>query len=173
MSQQELIDTYREGGMTRRTLIRRLVASGVSLGAAVGYDHLFAPAAEAEDRRSHADFYEDFYPSDVRLRIVSNTVNGVVRTGKVRVYVHTDDATEITLRVFTKIRGRLRRIGIKTVTFPRAGSRTVQVPIGENARRLLRRRDRKWIKVTSVARDTGESTGVSRSQTSKTLDDQS
>src|SRR5215212_7909413 len=115
MSQQELIDTYREGGMSRRTLIRRLVASGISLGAAMSYAHIFAPAAGAEDRRNHADSYEDFYPSDVRLKIVSNTVNGVVRTGKVRVYVHTDDATEVTLRVFTKIRGRLRRIGIKTV----------------------------------------------------------
>ena len=173
MSQQELIDTYREGGMSRRTLIRRLVASGVSLGAAIGYAHLFAPAAEAESRRNHADFYEDFYPTDVRLRIVSNTVNGVVRTGKVRVFVHTDDGAEVTLRVFTKIRGRLRRIGIKTVTFSQATSRTVQIPIGENARRLLRRRDRKWIKVTSVARDTNEPTPISRAQTSKTLDDQS
>ena len=170
MSQQELIDTYREGGMSRRTLIRRLVATGVSLGAAVSYAHIFAPAAEAEERRFHADFYEDFYPSDVRLRIASNTVNGVVRTGKVRVFVHTDDGAEITLRVFTKIRGRLRRIGIKTVTFSVAGSRTVGIPIGDGARRLLRRRDRKWIKVTAVARD---ESGVSRSQTSKTLDDQS
>src|SRR3712207_225611 len=111
MSQQELIDTYREGGMSRRTLIRRLVATGVSLGAAVSYAHIFAPAAGAEERRFHEDFYEDFYPSDVRLRIASNTVNGVVRTGKVRVHVHTDDGAEITLKVFTKIRGRLRRIG--------------------------------------------------------------
>lgn len=170
MSQQELISTYREGGMSRRTLIRRLVASGVSLGAAIGYAHLFAPAAEAEGRRFHSDFYEDFYPTDVRLSIRSNTVNGVVRTGHVRVFVHTDDAAEITLRVFTKIRGKLRRIGIRTVSFRNAGGHLAQVPIGDGARGLLRRRDRKWIKVTSVARD---ETGVSRSQTSKTLDDQS
>ncbi len=171
MSQQELITTYREGGMSRRTLIRRLVASGVSLGAAISYAHLFAPRAEAE-ARNHADFYEDFYPSDVRLSIRSHTVNGVVKTGQVRVFVHTDDATEITFKVFTKIRGKLRRIGVKTVKFPAAGSRVVKIRIGDGARRLLRRRDRKWIKVTAVARDTNES-NVSRFQATKTLDDES
>ena len=169
MSQQELINTYREGGMSRRTLIRRLVASGVSIGAAMSYAHLFAPRAEAE-ARSHDDFYEDFYVSDVRLSIRSQTVDGVVASGQVRVFVHTDDGAEVTLRVFTKIRGRLRRIGIKTVTFTNAGGRLIRVPIGEGARRLLRRRDRKWIKVTAVARD---ETGVSRSQTSRTLEDPS
>ena len=171
MSQQELITTYREGGMSRRTLIRRLVASGVSLGAAISYAHLFAPKAEAEGgKRFNSDFYEDFYPSDVRLSVRSNTVNGVVRTGQVRVYVHTDDAADITLRVFTKIRGKLRRIGIKEVTFRNAGGHVAKIPIGDGARSLLGRRDRKWIKVTAVARD---ESGISRSQTSKILDDQS
>lgn len=169
MSQQELIHAYREGGMSRRTLIRRLIASGVSLGAAVGYAHLFAPAAEAESRFNE-DFYEDFYVTDMRLRILSNTVNGVVRTGKVQVFVHTDDGAEITFKVFTKIGGRLRRIGVKTVTLSNAASRTVQIPIGNGARRLLSRRDRKWIKVTAAATD---ETGRSFAKTSKTLDDAS
>ena len=169
MSQQELITTYREGGMSRRTLIRRLVASGVSLGAAISYAHLFAPQAEAEER-FHADYYEEFYPTDVRLSIRSNTVNGVVRTGRVRVYVHTDDAAQITLRVLTKIRGRLRRIGIKTVTFRNAGGHVVRIPIGAGALQLLARRDRKWIKVTAEARD---ESGTSFAKTAKILDDQS
>jgi hypothetical protein len=170
MSQQELIHVYREGGMSRRTLIRRLVASGVSLGAAVSYAHLFAPAADA--KRSHAlpDHYEDFYPPDVRLKVVSNTVNGVVRTGKVKVFAHTDDGATVTFKVFTKIRGRLRQIGVKTFTFSAATSRTVQIPIGDGARNLLRRRDRKWIKVTAAAKD---ETGSSLSTATKTLDDAS
>jgi hypothetical protein len=170
MSREELITTYREGGMSRRTLIRRLAASGVSLGAAISYAHLFAPKAEADERRNHADYYEDYYTTDVRLRIVSNTVNGVVRTGTVNVFIHTDDGAEITLKVFTKIRGRLRRIGIKTITTTQATSRLVQIPIGDGALRLLRQRDRKWIKVTSAATD---ESGTSYARTSKTLDDAS
>jgi hypothetical protein len=59
---------------------------------------------------------------------------------------------------------------MKTVTFSAATSRTVQIPIGDGARRLLRHRDRKWIKVTTAAVD---ETGTSYAKTSKTLDDAS
>jgi hypothetical protein len=163
MSQQELITTYREGGMSRRTLIRRLVASGVSLGAAVSYAHLFAPKAEAS-----VPGYEEFYPPEASVRIVSNTVNGVVHSRHLRVFLRIDEGASATLRVFIKMNGRLRRIGIKTVEFPAAGARTVGIPLGANALAHLARRNRKWFRVTVAVTDEN---GPVSTQTSKTLDD--
>ena len=49
MSQEELISAYLDGQMSRRTLIRRLVAAGVSFGAAVSYAHVLGHG------RAHAD----------------------------------------------------------------------------------------------------------------------
>lgn len=45
MSQEQLVEAYLEGRIGRRTFIRRLVAAGVSLSAAVAYTHLLQPAA--------------------------------------------------------------------------------------------------------------------------------
>lgn len=44
MSQEQLVEAYIEGRIGRRTFIRRLVAAGVSLSAAVAYTHLLQPA---------------------------------------------------------------------------------------------------------------------------------
>ncbi len=163
MSQQELIHAYREGGMSRRTLIRRLVASGVSLGAAISYAHLFAPRAEAS-----IPGYESFYPPEVDLSIVSNTVNGVVRSGKQRVIVRTHESVQITHRAVIKIKGQLRQVGSKEVVFTAAGTRTVGVPIGANALAHLAKRDVKWFKVRAAIADEN---GPGSAQTSKTLND--
>lgn len=56
MSQEQLVEAYLEGRIGRRTFIRRLVAAGVSLSAAVAYTHLLQPApARAEHT---ANLYE-------------------------------------------------------------------------------------------------------------------
>ncbi|HVM11633.1 MAG TPA: hypothetical protein VM638_04035 [Actinomycetota bacterium] len=51
MSRDELVEAYVQGRVTRRVFIRRLVAGGVSLSAAVVYSQLLgsqAPAAQHE-----------------------------------------------------------------------------------------------------------------------------
>ena len=47
MSKEELVDAYLDGRLSRRTFIRRLVASGVSLGAALTYAGVLAPESPA------------------------------------------------------------------------------------------------------------------------------
>lgn len=66
MSKQELVEAYVEGRITRRVFVRRLVAAGVSLGAAVTYAAALAPRAQAQvvpgDLYDHyGDIYRSFY----------------------------------------------------------------------------------------------------------------
>jgi hypothetical protein len=54
VSQEQLVEAYLEGRIGRRTFIRRLVAAGVSLSAAVAYTHLLQPTtARAEHTPDH------------------------------------------------------------------------------------------------------------------------
>jgi hypothetical protein len=48
VSDEELIQAYAEGRISRRFFIRRLVAAGVSFGAAMSYAQLLGPAAAAQ-----------------------------------------------------------------------------------------------------------------------------
>ncbi len=45
MSEQELIESYVKGGISRRVFIRGLMVSGVSLAAALAYAETIAPTA--------------------------------------------------------------------------------------------------------------------------------
>jgi hypothetical protein len=153
LSQQEMVAAYRDGGLSRRTLIRRLLASGVSVSAALTYAHLFAPSPKA-----FGGDYADFYRAEVFLSIVNQTLKGVVRDKSLTVSVTGDEASTVTLRVFTKFNGSIRQIGTRTFPIQRAGSQLIQVPIGPNALDLFAERERKWIKVeASVADEDGPS----------------
>lgn len=57
MSEQQLVEAYVEGRIGRRTFIRRLVATGVSMSAAVAYTHLLNPSPAA------AEHVDDHYES--------------------------------------------------------------------------------------------------------------
>ena len=50
MSQEELVHAYVEGSISRRTFIRRLVATGVTLSAAIAYTHALRPAPAGADQ---------------------------------------------------------------------------------------------------------------------------
>lgn len=64
MSDGELVERYAQGQVSRRVFIRRLVAGGLSLGAAMAYsDVLRAAPAEA----SHCDY---FYEPSTTARVV-------------------------------------------------------------------------------------------------------
>lgn len=58
MSRLELVEGYARGDITRRTFVRRLVALGVSLSAALTYAELVRPAA-AEARPGEEPYYEN------------------------------------------------------------------------------------------------------------------
>lgn len=56
MSQEQLVEGYLSGDISRRTFIRRLVASGVTLSAAIAYTHALRPAPARADHVT--DHYE-------------------------------------------------------------------------------------------------------------------
>ena len=63
MPQRDLVDAYLDGRISRRTLIRRLVAGGISVGAAVSYAHLLRPeSASARPVRRGTGTPPEYYP---------------------------------------------------------------------------------------------------------------
>jgi len=58
MSSAEVVDSYLRGEISRRTLIRRLVAVGVSMSAAVAYSELLRPAWAFASHECTDEFYD-------------------------------------------------------------------------------------------------------------------
>jgi hypothetical protein len=87
MSSEELLVAYADGEISRRTLMRRLVAAGVSIGAAATYAHALAPAAKAES----ASLLRAEYPEiNAKINITSGQLQKVINKEKVNVRVRTD-----------------------------------------------------------------------------------
>jgi len=78
----ELIDAYLDGRMSRRTLIRRLVAAGVSFGAAVSYAHVLGHG-RAHGNRALGDQYVILEPPTGK--ILNQDLDDVIEREKVRV----------------------------------------------------------------------------------------
>ena len=128
MSRQELVSAFLEGRISRRGLIRRLVAGGVSTGAAISYAQLLRPAQADAQTTLVGD---DHYPL-VDLTIVDTSLANVVSNGRVRVSVtSTEEVSSIFLRVFLKASGGGVPIGQRFMTgfLSAAGRRTVSVPV--------------------------------------------
>lgn len=139
MSSDEIVDAYIEGQITRRTLIRRLAATGVSLGAATAYAHLLAPGAQAR-QGTEGCVPASEYPG-MELRIKSTELKTVINDAAVDVKVRAADPGDFRIDVFVrKHSGRLRRIGTAKVTFTEAGAELVSVPL--TSVELLEGRDR-------------------------------
>jgi hypothetical protein len=85
MSQDELVNAYIDGSVSRRTFIRRLVTAGVSLGAAVSYAHLLSPS-RADARNNSPDFYkpgaDQFAQSTTPLLVSASSGGGKKRKRK-------------------------------------------------------------------------------------------
>jgi len=58
LSSAEVVESYLRGEISRRTLIRRLVAVGVSLSAAVAYSELLRPAWALASHQCTDEFYD-------------------------------------------------------------------------------------------------------------------
>lgn len=100
MPERDLVDAYLDGRISRRTLIRRLVAGGISVGAAVSYAHLLRPeAASAASRRGAP---EPFYP-ELTIEIKSNDLRKVLQKEKVAVIVRTDETTQTSIVISRRI----------------------------------------------------------------------
>lgn len=116
MSNHELVGAYVEGAISRRTLIRRLVAAGVSLGAATAYAHHLAPKAAAKGSGPSQ------YPI-VKLRILSETTEEIAKDKGVNVRVKTPDPCELTLELRVEQGNSWYQLGFKEVKFGESGGK--------------------------------------------------
>jgi hypothetical protein len=128
LSQEELVAAYLDGQMSRRTLIRRLAAGGISIGAAVGYAHLLAPRATGSARLLGGEHY------DVDVEILDDDLDTVVKREGVRVKVLADRPMEVQLEL------RLLRkpehteyensvVGTDSLIFKGAGAHATRIPL--------------------------------------------
>ena len=98
MSRHELVSAFLDGRISRRTLIRRLVAGGVSTGAAVSYAQMLAPERAAA--ASNLVIPGDHYPM-VDMSINSTSLATVRSEAKLQVLViGTEELTNMFFRVF-------------------------------------------------------------------------
>jgi len=146
MSREQLVDAYLRGEISRRAFIRRLVAAGVSVGAAVAYSYLMPQrTAAAPGSYSLADEVEPTpatpappqpdpgpAPPDAPPAI---TLNAAVARRGVRATVSSDEAAGFLValiagkRTLASSSFRLRSAGVRTVTLrlPRRSPRRVTV----------------------------------------------
>jgi hypothetical protein len=133
MSQQELVAAFLDRRISRRTLVRRLIAGGVSTGAAISYAQMLDP------QRASAITSSDQYPL-VDLSIANTTFATVKNASPpaVRVLVVTsEEIRQATFRAFFKVNGSGVVIGQKTFgltptsgpLIKQAGSTTIKIPI--------------------------------------------
>src|SRR5688500_9012234 len=92
MSAEELVNQYVEGGISRRTLIRRLTAAGMGLGAAVSYAHLLSPDRAVARLGGGGHF-------DIDASIVKDSLQRVVARERMRVKVRTTQAIKIFVQI--------------------------------------------------------------------------
>lgn len=162
MSNEDLVNAYAQGRVSRRTMIRGLVAAGVSTGAAVSYAHLLAPERARAGGRGFADEYPssclDEYPS-VDMLILDRKIAVVRRSSELRVRVRFSKATffegisdqgVIGLTATSRIDGTPRRMGSTTVTLTDGDTQDVTIPLDDIA--PLRGAERKTVFVRASAR---------------------
>ena len=125
MSKQELVSAFLEGRVSRRTLIRRLVAGGISTGAAVSYAQLLRP--EQADAAS-AVSSDDHYPM-VNMTITTSSVATAVANGRIGVSVTCTE--ELKLASFRAFFGKGVPIGQHFIPsfLTAAGTRKIGIPI--------------------------------------------
>lgn len=127
MSREELVTAFLDGRMSRRTLIRRLIAGGVSTGAAISYAQVLAP----ERAGAAVAAAGDHYPM-VDLAITTGSLAMARNLSRIGVRVtSSEELKSIHLRVFVKTQTGGIPIGARTYTnfLTAAGRREVAVPI--------------------------------------------
>jgi hypothetical protein len=164
MSRQELVSAFLDGQISRRTLIRRLIAGGISTGAAISYAQLLAPErAGAAVPRGAAS---DHYPL-VDLTIVSPSLAGVRTSGRIKVRVlSSEELQNARFTVFLKTTAGGVPIGSRFVPNVLNGAGVVEVLIPVDTSRLANRSSARFY-IQMVGRD-AENFGALAS-TGKTL----
>jgi len=115
MSQGELVSAFLAGRVSRRTLIRRLVAGGVSMGAAVSYAHLLDPDPAEAQSQGVAAAPDDLYPL-ITMRFDTPSLAWAVSNSRVRLEATCgEELTSVHFEVFLRRGPGLRVLGRRTV----------------------------------------------------------
>jgi hypothetical protein len=128
MSRQELVSAFLDGQISRRTLIRRLIAGGVSAGAAISYAQLLAPEKAGAAVRAGAS---DLYPL-VDLTITSPSLQTVRNNGFIKVHILcSEELQNGKFRAFLKTASGGVPIGQRSVpsVLAAAGSRDLSIVV--------------------------------------------
>jgi hypothetical protein len=150
VSRDELVNAYLNGGVSRRTFIRRLVAAGVSVGAAVSYAHLLSPDRAGAAPAPNPDFYHPPHPT---VQVGSKSINAVVNKGKVNVFVAVDEPATVQVSASATIGGKLKPVASQVVDFTAAGTQLVALRIGRKVRNALGNLEKTVVEVTATATD--------------------
>ena len=150
MSREELVEAYVEGGISRRTFVRRLVAGGVSFGAAVSYAHLLAPRAGAATGGFAGDG-RDHYEPEISVVIRSSRLRRVLAAREIDVRITANDTAAFTLQAQVKEEGKLKTIASQAITFNDSTDSVLQLRLNKAGRRILGERRRCWVQVVATA----------------------
>ncbi len=108
MSRQEAVAAFLAGRISRRTLIRNLVAGGVSVGAATSYAQMLDP--EEADAALPAGLGDDLYPL-VTLQFKPQTLADLLSTSKVKLVGTCGEEVGLSITVYVRQGPGLRLIG--------------------------------------------------------------
>jgi hypothetical protein len=127
----ELVTAYAEGALSRRAFIRKLVAGGVSFGAAVAYAQLLGRDA-AHAATAHGDGYSFVA---VKATIEDQSLDDVIASGKLLTKVKSDRKGSVHLDVFLRRPGETYTnswLGERTVEIKEPGKKRIKVPLMAN-----------------------------------------
>jgi hypothetical protein len=130
MSPERLVHAYAEGRMSRRTLIRRLAAAGVSFGAAVSYAHLLGQERAAG---GEVDHYHP--PLPVEGRILAQPLAQVIEEERVKVRLEVTKRARVEFQIWVRRPDHVHPyslIGEREMRTEGPLSKTVNVPLQVN-----------------------------------------
>ncbi len=131
MSQDQLVEAYLEGQMSRRTFVRRLAAGGATVSAAFAYAHLLRPQA------AKARLLRDLHGETLTAKMVVQDLDRVMRNRYVKVRVTSTGAQSWPLylhmyRSPAKTSYPDVVIGNGGVSFDGPGTQVIQIPFGDH-----------------------------------------
>jgi hypothetical protein len=158
MSREELVSAYAAGSISRRVFIRRLVAAGVSVGAATSYAHLLGPGRAAASRgsssKADATASADFYtPPGITAKIKSKDLDRVAKKEELKVVIAVDEAATVDLFAEGKLRGQFKLIGDDQITFDGPGEQVVKIPLNKKGRKAAKKRNKLKTRLIAAGTD--------------------
>jgi hypothetical protein len=129
MDRQGLVEGYIRGDITRRTFVRRLTVTGISLAAALSYAELLRPAT-ARAAAGEDDYYEKYYEDEQPPDVVTEAPTAITHAGATA-RAQIDPNLQATQVWFEYGEPGAARTGTGRVAAAGDGDRRVEIALGE------------------------------------------